>query len=110
MQAVPEPAGADVGESDPVDMFGGVADLVRQAGLDPVQGAGDDGAGGLPDDAEDGEGDQEADDRIRQREPGPHAERAQHDSETGQTVGPGVVTVGNEGRALDLAPDPDAED
>ena len=47
---------------------------------------------------------------IRQRKAEPDADRAEHDRETGQPVHPGVIAVGDQRRALDLAADADAED
>ena len=44
-----------------------------------------------------------------ERKPKPHADRTEDDGEAGQAVGPGMIAVGNQGRAADFAADPDPE-
>ena len=68
------------------DMFGRVADLVDDARFDAIEHAREHRLGRLPDNGEDGEGDEQTDDRIGEREPEPHAKRRRR-RQAGQPVG-----------------------
>lgn len=54
--------------------------------------------------------DQQPDDRVGQREPEQHADRAKDDRQRGEAVQPGVDPVGDECGRADLLADPDAAD
>ena len=54
--------------------------------------------------------DQQADDRVGQRETGQHADRAEHHGQRGEPVGAGVQAVGDQRRGADPAADPDPVD
>ena len=64
----------------------------------------------LAQDEQDGDGDEQTDDRVGEREPGQHAERPADDRQRGEPVGAGVQPVGDERRRADRASDPDAVD
>ena len=59
-------------------------------------------------DEEDGDGDEQADERVCEGPAGEHAEGAGDDGEGGEPVGAGVEAVGDEGGRPDLVAYPDA--
>jgi len=63
----------------------------------------------LPDDAKDHGGDDKADDRVGKRVSQPHAKRAKDDRQAGEAVGSRMITIGDQGRAVDLPSDADAK-
>ena len=62
------------------------------------------GRGRLQDDAEDGDGDEQANDGIGKRKTEPDTGGTQDDSEAREAVCACMIAVGNQGRAVDLAP------
>src|SRR5215207_2172429 len=86
-----------------------MADFLGDAGLDAVEHAGQHRTRGLPDDAEDGERDQQADNRIGKRVAQPDASGAENDGKAGKPIRPSMIAICDQGSALDLAADPDAE-
>ncbi len=110
VHAVADPPDPYVGETlDAGHMLAGVDHLVDDARFHTVQHARQHGARRLPHDAENGEGDQDADDGIREGETEPNAESAGYYRQAREAVHPGVITVRDQSRAVDLASDPDAE-
>ena len=82
-------------------------DLLDELGLDRVHQPPEHLRGRLLEDDEDDRGDEEPDERVRERVAGGDAERPSDDRERGQPVGPGVVPVGDERGRADRAADPD---
>lgn len=105
-----DPAGTQPADTaDPRHGPGGLPQFLADGRLDTIQRAGEHGTRRLPDDAEDHHCDDEPDDRVGQREAQPDTRGAEHHGKAGQPVDAGMVTVGDERRALDLAADADAE-
>lgn len=63
----------------------------------------------LPDDPEDHDSDDQADDWVGERVSHPRSDRPGDDSQAGETVRPGMVAVGNQRSAVDLAADLNAK-
>ena len=110
-QPVSEPADTDVVDpADARDVPRGVTDLAHEVRVGAVEHPGEDRLSRLPDDPENRDRDQQPDEWIGKRETEPHTDRPEHHREARQSVDAGVIAVGDERGAVDLAPDPDAED
>ncbi len=111
VQPMAKPAHPQVG-----DLFhtrhvaGRVADGLERLRVNPVEHPDHDRASRLPDDDENSGRDQETDDGIGQRVAGPDPDGTEEHCEARSTIYPRVVSVGDEGGATNLPPDPDAED
>ena len=68
------------------------------------------GPPGLPSDPENDEGDHEPDERVGDLEAERHEQSSGDDSEADQSVGPGVVAVGDERRTVEAAAGAEADD
>ena len=86
--------------------FGGVDEF----GVDAVHEAAEHVAHGGAQDGEDGDGDEQPDDGVGQREAQRDAAGAEEHGQRGESVGAGVQSVGDQGGRADLAADADAVD
>jgi hypothetical protein len=68
--------------------------------LDAIEHPRQHGLAGLPDDPEDCSSDDEANDGVGEGVSHPHAESAEDDRQTCKPIGPGVVAIGYERRAV----------
>src|SRR5450759_1329232 len=84
------------------NVFGRMAYLGRHLWFDSIERSGEYGAGRLPNNAHDRDRNKKPDDRICERESDPNAECAKDNSKRGQTIGAGVVAIGNQGCAIHL--------
>lgn len=84
-------------------------DFVDQLRFYPVQHSGQDGTRRSPVDAKDRDRDQQADDGIGQRKPGPAAECPRNNREADEAVGAGMVAIRDQCCRVDLPSDPDAK-
>src|SRR5437764_4875519 len=106
-----EPARADVGHLfHALRAARRLADLIDDRWLDAIEHAGKYRLARLPDDLSNGDGDEQAHDRIRQRVAEPHPGGADEHREAGEAVDARVVAVGDQCGALDFAADLDADD
>lgn len=87
----------------------GVIDFVQHLWFNPVEHPSKNCFGGLKDDTENGDGDEEADHGVRQGKAQLDADGAQEDGKAGEPVRSGVISVGHQGRALDLFADANTE-
>src|SRR5215210_7816750 len=107
-QPVSDPAQAQV--LDAPDTGGGVEDVAgggAQLGVHGVHQAPVHLASGVAQDDQDGDGDEESDDRVGDRESEQGAGGAADDGQRGEPVGAGVVSVGHQGGGPDALADPD---
>ena len=96
-EAVPHPAhthGLDL--DDALDAGGRTLDVVDQLRIDRVHQAPEDGASSVAQDPQDGDGDDQADERVGQREAEPHADGRDDHGDRGEPVGACVQPVGDE--------------
>src|SRR5207344_782186 len=82
--------------------------LCHEPGIDGIHEAGTDLTDRSAEHAEDGDGDEQADDRVGPLPAESDSADAEEDGEAGEAVGAGVQVVGDEGGGSDAAPDPDA--
>src|SRR2546423_627506 len=94
---------------EPGDVLDRMMDVGDHRGRHPVEHADENGLGGLPDDAQDGDGNEKTDDRIGKWKTEPDARGTENDGQAGEAVRAGVISVGNQRRAVYLTADADAE-
>src|SRR6266446_2707167 len=110
-QSMPEPAGAHTENFRYVrNMARCMPDFFPDMRLNAVEQAREHGFGRLPYDPKNRDGDQKPDDGIGKRKAEPHTGGPDDDRQARKPVRARVIAVGDQGRAVDLAADPDAED
>lgn len=87
-----------------------MSDLVDDLRVCPIEQACEDGLARVPDDFQDGDCDQQAHDRIRQRVAQPDPHRAEQHCQAGQAIHPGVIPIGHQRGATDLFTNFDAKE
>jgi hypothetical protein len=90
-------------------MLRGMAQLIDRWTFDAIEHPGQHGLRRLPDDAKNRNSNDETDNRVGKRKTHPYTESAEDDRQASQPVGPGMVAVSDQRRAIDLATDTDAE-
>ena len=111
VQPVADPAhlhAADLGDAG----FGGQRGFggVDEGGVHAVHEAAEDVAHGGAQDGQDGDGDEQPDDGVGQREAQGDATGSEEHGQRGESVGAGVQSVGDQGGRADATPDADAVD
>src|SRR5262249_2250509 len=108
VKPMPDPAGAHVGDlSHSLNMPCRVPEFVHDLWLYPVQYPGKDGLHGLPHDPKDRQCNQETNQWVGERIPGPDAQRAKEDGEACPAIGTGMIAVRDKSGAADLFSHPD---
>lgn len=111
LEAVSDPAELNFGNrKDARGVFEGVAGSVDQFRLDAVHQTASDALDRAPQQHDDRGGDDDADDRVRKREPDHHPDRPEDHREGSEPVQASMNAVRNEGRGADLLADSDSVD
>src|SRR5262249_1291009 len=90
-------------------MFRSMADLSDDFGLNTIKHARNHGPCRLPNDPEYGNRDEQANQRIGKGKPQPYADGADDHRQAGKSVSACMVTIGDQGCAVDLTADLDPE-